>query len=253
MYKILQRIAVLGALAAAVGAGAQITETPVTVKPGRFLIEMDAITLSLDREPGYKYTAFGAATTFLTTGLTSKLDIQLGAEFFISRKFDMTGLTEKRSGIGDVYIRSKYRFYESNDTYTSVAVIPYVKIPTNSGGVGNDSVEGGVIVPFHTELAGGFAFAAMAELDFLRNDADDGYDSNWFASAYVSRSVLRLIGVYGEITISKSSGGSPWEGVMGAGATVTVSDNTWWDFAIYRGLNRGSMDWTHVIRFNYGF
>lgn len=247
------RLLGLGALLGATSLQAQITEWTTTVQPGHFLLEMDALSLAIDREPGLKYTAFGAASTFLTTGLTKNLDLQVGAEFYISQKFDAAGFTERQSGVGDVYIRTKYRFYESEDTYTAIAVLPYIKIPTNSGGVGNDAIEGGIIIPFQTQLTGGFDFAAMAELDFLRNDADDGYDGYWFASASLGRQFLRAVGVYGEATVAKSSGGTPWEGTIGAGATFTVSKFAWWDFAIYRGISDGASDWTHVLRFNYGF
>jgi hypothetical protein len=137
MYKFLHAVALL---ALAAGARGQVTESPVTVQPGHFLLEVDALSLTIDREPGLKYTAFGAASTFLTTGLTSRLDLQVGAEFYLSQKFDAAGFTERQSGVGDVYIRAKYRFYESEDSYTAVAVLPYVKLPTNSGGVGNDAV-----------------------------------------------------------------------------------------------------------------
>lgn len=253
MYKFLQPAVVLALVLAAGRAGGQITEVPETVQPGRFLLEVDALSLTIDREPGLKYTAFGAASTFLTTGVTSRLDVQLGAELYLTQKFDAAGFTERTSGIGDVYVRAKYRFYESNDTYTAVAVLPYVKIPTNSGGVGNDAVEGGVIVPFKTQLIGGFDFAAMTELAFLRNDNNDGYDSFWFASAYLHRQVLKAIGLYGEAAVAKSSGGAPWEGTVGFGATLAVSERTWWDFAVYRGISSGAADWNHVLRFNFGF
>lgn len=253
MFTIRYLAVLLPALAAAVAGRAQFTETPITVAPGRFLLEVDALSLSIDREPGLKYTAFGAATTFLSTGLTSRWDIQVGAEFFINQKFDAAGLTERQSGMGDLYFRTKWRFYESESTYTSIAVMPYVKIPTNTGGVGNDAVEGGLIIPLQSELVGGFHFTAMAELDFVRNDNDDGYDSNWFASASVSRQVLKLIGLYGEASVAKSTSGAPWEGTMGAGATLTVNEHAWWDYGIYRGISSGASDWTHVLRFNWGF
>lgn len=95
MYKILHAVALLALAAAARG---QVTETPVTVQPGHFLLEVDALSLTIDREPGLKYTAFGAASTFLTTGLTSRLDLQVGAEFYLSQKFDAAGFTERPSG-----------------------------------------------------------------------------------------------------------------------------------------------------------
>lgn len=232
---------------------AQITEWPTTVEPGRFLIEMDALTLTLDKGEGYKYTGFGAASTFLTTGLTHNWDVQVGAELFISQKLDASGLTERDSGIGDVYVRTKWRFYENTETGTAAAILPYVKIPTNSGGVGNESMEGGVIFPWTTGLPGGLNIAAMAELDFLRNDDDTGYDTYWYASASLSRPLTKLLGIYGEVALGKSSGAAEAEGLMGAGVTLTLSDNVWWDFAVYKGISSGAADSTQVLRFNYGF
>lgn len=232
---------------------AQITEWPTTVEPGRFLLEMDALSLTLDKEAGDKYTAFGAASTFLTTGLTANWDIQVGAELFISQKYESGGFTERDSGIGDIYVRTKYRFYEDPETGTAVALLPYVKIPTNTGGVGNDAVEGGFIVPWTTKLPGGFAVAAMAELDFLRNDDDDGYDTYWYFSGSLSRSLTRRVGLYGEVAVGKSSGASATEGIMGGGVTLALSDSTWWDFAFYKGISSGAADWNQVVRFNFGF
>ncbi|MFZ5494773.1 MAG: transporter [Verrucomicrobiota bacterium] len=232
---------------------AQLTEWPATVEPGRFLLEMDALSLTLDKDAGDKYTAFGAASTFLTTGLAHNWDIQVGAELFISQKYEAGGFSERNSGVGDVYVRTKYRFYENPETGTAVAILPYVKFPTNSGGVGNDATEGGVIVPWTTQLAGGFEVYAMAELDFLRNDADDGYDTYWYFSGTLRRDLTSAIGVYGELALGKSSGDSTTEGLMGVGVTLSVSDRTWWDFALYKGISRGAADWNQVVRFNFGF
>ncbi|HWA24485.1 MAG TPA: transporter [Lacunisphaera sp.] len=229
----------------------QITEWPTTVKPGRFLLEMDALTLSLDKDGDSKYTLFGAASTFLSTGLTENWDIQLGAELFFSQKVEISGFTERNSGVGNVYVRTKWRFYDQGST--AVAVIPYIKLPTSSAAFGNDSVEGGVVVPWSTTLPGEVTMYAMAELDFLRNDADTGYDTNWYASAALSRQFTKRIGLYGEATLGKSSGGGPAEGQLGWGALFYVSDTSWWDYAMYKGIAKGSADWTHVLRFNFGF
>ncbi len=254
MYYILRKAAGCLVLLVLAGVGrGQITEWPTTVAPGRFLLEMDALSLTFDREPGEKYTAVGAASTFLTTGLTHNWDIQVGAELFLSQKYESGGFSDRDSGIGDVYVRTKWRFYENAETGTEVAILPYVKIPTNSGDVGNDKVEGGLIVPWKTSIGGGFDLAAMAELDFLRNNADDGYDLYAYFSASLSRNLTSAVGVYAEAALGKSSGGSPVEGILGGGVTLALSENTWWDLGVYRGVSDGAADWNHVLRFNFGF
>lgn len=253
MYCLLRSGLVAAFLFTAIGVRAQITEHPSTVAPGSFLLEMDALSLTLDREGGGKYTGFAAGSVFLSTGLTHNWDVQVGAELFISQKFESGGFSERNSGIGDLYVRTKYRFYENTETGTMAAIMPYVKIPTNSGGVGNDSVEGGFIVPWSTELVGGFHFDAMAQLDFLRNDNDDGYDTYWYTSASLSRPITGALGLYAEAALGKSSGASETEGVMGAGVTLSLSERAWWDFAVYKGISRGAADWNHVVRFNLQF
>lgn len=254
MYRVLRHSLVLASLLLAAGwAGAQITEHPATVAPGSFLLEMDALSLTLDKEGGGKYTAFGAGSVFVSTGLTENWDVQVGAELFISQKFESGGFSERNSGIGDLYVRTKYRFYDDPETGTMIALLPYVRIPTNSGGVGNDAVEGGFIVPWSTKLAGGFHCDLMAELDFLRNDNDDGYDTFWYVSGSLARPLTGAVGVYAEFAVGKSSGASSSEGIMGAGVTLSVSEKAWWDFAVYKGLSRGAADWNHVVRFNIGF
>ena len=254
MYSLLRSLVLAAAgLLVAAGVRAQITEHPSTVAPGSFLLEMDALSLTLDKEGGGKYTAVGAGSVFLSTGLAQNWDVQVGAELFISQKFESGGFSERNTGVGDLYVRTKYRFYENTETGTMAAILPYVKIPTNSGGVGNDAIEGGIIVPWSTALLGGFHCDVMAELDFLRNDNDDGYDTYWYASASLSRSLTGALGLYGEVAVGKSSGASATEGIMGAGVTLALSENTWWDFAVYKGISRGAADWNHVIRFNFGF
>lgn len=229
----------------------QITEWPETVKPGRFLVEMDALSLSVDKEPGYKYTAFGAAKTFLTTGLADNWDIQVGAELFFSQKIETSGFTQRDSGIGNVYVRTKWRFYDEDGS--AVAIMPFIKLPTKSGGGGNDSTEGGVIVPWATVLPGAFKVRAMAELDFRRNNANDGYDTFWYASMAITRPLTKALGLYGEATLGKSTGGDAAEGLVGLGATLHVSEETWWDYAVYKGISKGGADWTQVLRLNWGF
>ncbi len=238
-------------LLAVISCEAQITEWPETVKPGRFLVKMDALSLTLDKQPGYKYTAFGAAKTFLSTGLADNWDIQVGAELFFTQKIETSGFTARNSGIGDVYVRTKWRFYDEGGS--AVAIMPFVKLPTNSGGVGNHSMEGGVIVPWATVLPGAFNVRAMAELDFKRNDADNGYDTFWYGSMAITRPLTKALGLYSEATLGKSSGGAPVKGLLGVGATLHVSEGTWWDYAMYKGISKGAADWTHVLRLNWGF
>lgn len=251
----LRLLALLVALAAAVSVPGQITESPFTVKPGRFLVEMDALSVSWDRDAagGGRTTAVAVASTLLTMGLHDRLDLQVGADLFLSQKVDQGGLRERDSGIGDVYLRAKLTVWGDEASGSGLAVLPYVRLPTGKSGLGSGSTEGGLIVPWVRSLAGGGNLQAMGQVDLIRNAADDGYDVFTFFSAAVDRPLTRAVGVYGEVTAGKGTGGDPWSSTVGIGATLALSERAWWDFAVYRGIARGAPDWNPVVRFNWGF
>lgn len=234
-----------------VRAVAQLTDIPATVAPGRFLIEADVLSFAVDREEGEKYSALAVGSVLVTTGLTERLDLQVGAELFLSQKYESGSFTERNSGFGDLYVRTKWRFHESETS--AAAVIPYLKIPSNTGDVGNRSVEGGVIVPFETKLTGGFLFNTQVGVDLLRNANDDGYDANWSGTVVLSRELTRRLSLYGEAILARSTGGGGTVGTMGGGLYFQVSDALAWDFAVYRGISRAATDWNPVVRCNLSF
>jgi hypothetical protein len=251
MYRILRRLVFLTLAAAAVaGLRAQSTDVPDTVAPGRFLIEVDAIDLSFDKNADFDYTAIGVGSVLVTTGVTANLDVQLGAQLFHTHRLEYDTFTDSDSGLGAVLVRSKWRFF-SNE-YTSIALLPYVRIPTDSDAPGTDKVEGGVLVPWSAWLPGGVEFVAQAGVDLARNEADDGYDMDFMASAYLYRSLPAGFGLYAEAMTWHTTGGEPSAGSLGAGVTLNTRFGDL-DYGIYKGLSDGAADWTHVLRYSIGF
>lgn len=235
--------------------GAQVTETPQTIQPGRFLVEMDAISLEIDRDASSykKYSAVGFATTILSVGLTRSVDLQAGFQFFLHAKYEHQGGTDTNSGLGDMTFRTKWTFWRNDEIEAAAAVIPYVKIPSNTGGVGNGALEGGIIVPWAMKVAG-IQTGAMVQWDMVRNDADNGYDSRWYGSAYAHRDFFKTLGFYGEVTVGLTSAGfSTFAGSLGGGATLRVSEHFMWDYGVSRGLGSRGTDWVQVLRFSWGF
>jgi hypothetical protein len=237
--------------AATAGLFAQFSEDPHTVAPGKFLLEMDALKLSVKHEDNFKYTALGLATATVTTGITASLDVQVLTQVYLSQQIETAGFTDRRSGIGDIEVRTKWKFYDEGGT--AVAVLPYIKFPTSSDGVGSDAVEGGIIVPWSTQLPTGFTIVAQGELAYLRNPSDTGYDTHVGFAGYVSHPIIGGLGAYAEAVTDKSAGGEPFVGYMGAGVTLAVGSHASWDYALYKGITDGADDWNTVLRFNYSF
>lgn len=252
----LRRVATWLALLGATASGliAQVTETPHTVAPGKLLVEMDGISLSMGRADAADntYSALAVASTIVSTGLTPDVDLQVGFDLFYRYKVKYRDRSESDSGFGDLTFRTKWTFWRNDEYGAAAAVIPYVKVPTSRDGVGGDGVEGGLIVPWAMSVGGGVTAGAMVQWDVVRNDADNGYDSRWFASGYIERPVAFGISVYGEALFEVASTGfSDWAGMIGGGAHWHWTEHIYFDYQLLRGLNSRASDWTHVLRVNW--
>jgi hypothetical protein len=242
-------------LLVAASAPAQITESPYTIKPGRFQLRFDAVELKINDEVDGSYSGLAAGRTLLTIGVTNTFDFQIGADLFVSRRYTIQGdLVEKDSGFGDLYGRFKWTVWRDDEVGAALALLPYAKIPTNSGGVGNDSIEGGLMVPVSWDLIGGFQGGAMFQWDLRRNDADNGYDSFWFISATARKQVFGALAFYGELTTSANSAGfNRWTGSFGGGATLRITSMLQLDYSIQRGIGSETDDWVQRLRVNWDF
>ena len=242
----------------AVSGRAQVTETPETVAPGHFLLRMNALSVAtnIHDSAGGTSSAVALATTFITTGLTESVDVQVGADIFVSQKYEQGAFTNRSSGFGDLYLRTKWTFWR--DGPAAAALMPYVRLPTDTGVLGKHATQGGIIVPWAISLPSGGEFRAMARVDLLRNAADNGYGGFWSGSAAFAQPLTSLFKLYGEATVGKSTNGlagpgTPWAGTIGGGLQVHLATLYWWDFAVYRGFTRGAPDWNPVVRVNWGF
>ena len=234
----------------------QVTETPDTIAPGKFFVRMDAISLAFNRDDSgpNKFSALGLATTILSTGITKDVDAQIGLQFLLRQTYEFRGASARRSGLGDVTLRTKWTYWRNAQLGAAAAVIPYVKVPTSTGGVGNDRAEGGVIFPWAMSLGAGTVAGAMASWDVLRNDANNGYDSRWFTSGFVRQHIFGPLGVYAEATLGVSSStSSSFAGGLGAGATWDVSKTLQFDYGVSRGLGNRATDWLNALRVRWSF
>jgi len=234
----------------------QVTETPQPVEPGSFLLEVDALTVRRDRADtsGASFRGIGVLSTLASAGITRDVDLQIGVDVFQRFTVGLGGVDQTDSGFGDLYFRTKWRFWQDAASGQSAAVIPYVKIPSNTGGVGNNAVEGGLIVPWEKTWSGGATLGAMASWDVVRNPDNSGYDSWWTVSACAHQPLTSRLGLYAESIFTVTSASSSLTSLsVGAGAVFSVTKSVSLDYELQRGIGRAATDWTHTLRFNWGW
>jgi Putative MetA-pathway of phenol degradation len=232
------------------------TESPYTVDAGHFQLEMDFFNYTDSRLWGSDETevrAWNVAPFNLKVGLLSNLDLQIVYDSYLDVETTeelvdpATGravtTTRRRRGGGDLTIRTKLNFWGNDGGPTAFGVMPFVKIPTNTAGLGNDSVEGGVILPLAVELPHDFSFGTMFEYDVVRNDTDDGYDSLLIWSATVEHSIVGDLNGYVEFYSEiGTADDSDWVATVDAGLTYRIGDNVQLDCGCNFGVTDAADD-----------
>lgn len=225
-----------------------VTESPYTVDAGWGQLEMDLFAYTRDREKlagaDTKVSALALANINLKFGLTSNIDLQTVFEpYTVIHVHDrISGTREKISGFGDITSRLKINFRGNDGGDTAFGIMPFVKWPTNQHGLGNDSVEGGLIVPVAFNLGGGWDMGAMTEFDVVRNEADTGYAVDWTNSVTFSHDLAGKLGGYAELATTLTRGRDLAS--FDCGLTYGASRHLQFDAGVNLGLTRATEDLT---------
>ena len=122
-----------------------VTESPITLDAGAYGLEVSLFDWRRN-EAGDE--AFTYLSTNFKIGLTNDIDIQFVFDAYSEEEPSTSGGLE---GFSDLQIRLKYNLWGNDEEGTAFALFPYVKIPTGTE-LSNDEWEGGLILPFGTQL-----------------------------------------------------------------------------------------------------
>lgn len=211
------------------------TESPITVDAGAIQLEMSFF----DYTRNGRAESFALAPVNLKFGLLDDMDVQL---VLVPYAHDDDGV-RVGEGFGDTQVRLKMNFWGNDGGRTAFAIMPFVKVPTATGGLGNDHVEGGVIFPFSVEVREGVGLGLMFETDFVYDDAQGNYDTEFITTGVVGVDMTDKIGVYVEgIGITSTDSGTDFRSILGLGATYRVSSNMVFDVGVNLGVGGDAED-----------
>lgn len=231
------------------------TESPYTVDAGHFQVEMDIFNYTYDRydadlESDTRSETWNVAPFNLKMGLLNNVDLQVIFDSFIHQSTDdlTAGESDHTSGIGDLTTRLKINLWGNDGGPTALALMPFVKIPTNSAQLGNTSVEGGLIVPLAVELPAGWGMGLMTELDFLKSDIKSGYDTAFIHSITFSHDIVGNLAGYLEFFSSVSTQQeSDWVGTVDVGLTYALTKDVQLDCGCNFGVTRAADDFNPFV------
>jgi hypothetical protein len=209
------------------------TESPYSLDAGHWQMEMEIAAWTRD---GGKTSELSLGELNLKYGLSASSDVQFVLPFF-------TRVTDVAEGFGDIEIRLKYNLWGNDEGSDALAIMPYVKLPTAHGDLGNGDLEGGLIIPYGFEGPAGWSFAVMGEVDLVSDEDGDGYQAWGLVSATASHDLTERVGSFWEIVGAFTpESGSEHEAYFNTGVTWACADRVQLDGGVRVGLTDNSAD-----------
>jgi Putative MetA-pathway of phenol degradation len=155
------------------------TENPFTIDAGRFSVEADLFvyTQNIDRASDTLTESASYLVPNLKVGLTNNIDLQVSAGLFNVVKTKVGNQpTQTLSGFGDTTVKLKVNLWGNDGGKTAFGIVPFMKIPTNQNGIGNDSIEGGLILPLAINLSDTWDVGLQTEFDLTKDSSNTKYN-----------------------------------------------------------------------------
>jgi len=212
------------------------TESPYTVDAGVVQLEMSFF----DYAKNGGEDVWTIAPFNLKLGLTHTMDLQLVLDPYVS--VDREGASDD-DGLGDTQIRLKINLWGNDREGDALAFMPYIKLPTAADDIGNDKVEGGLIFPYATDLAEGVGLGLMFETDFVYDEQDDAYDTEFVFTGVLGFEVTEEIGWFAElIGVLTTDADAENRALFGTGLTCALREDVVLDAGVNIGLTGDADD-----------
>jgi len=212
-----------------------------TVPAGRVQLEIAAVDWSLTSSGGSRQELVSVGGSYVKLGLTDGSDLEIG----LSPRTTLTsrGVAGRRaSGIGDTVIRYKRRL--GGEARVQVALVPFLKLPTASRGLGNGAVEGGLVLPVSFTPAGSVTITLDPEIDILADSAGERRHLALANVVNVSAPVARRVTFSAELwsNLNLEPGGTIEQASADAALAVSVSNDVQLDVGANVGLTSATAD-----------
>ncbi len=233
------------------------TDSVFTLDPGRFQIETSLLSYTHNNDDGVKTTTFAPlSTTTLRLGLTDRIDAEVIFDAYRNLRVEdsAAGADRHFDGFGDTVLRAKYNFFGNDGSKYALAILPYVKIPTNGGNLANDDVEGGIELPFNVNLDQGYSISGMTVVAVLKDSDDRGYSPSYINAIVLGKSFTDTLSAYTEFYTQRyTDENARWANSLDFGVVYAVNDRLHVDTGVNFGVSDASDDVNLFVGAAYRF
>ncbi|MBU6154492.1 MAG: transporter [Bdellovibrionales bacterium] len=220
------------------------TESAYSVDAGHFQFESDILIFSSEKttDNGADVSAksFAVMATNLKLGLTNSIDFQAIITPYATATENVTGgSSEELGGFGDTTLRLKVNLFGNDGGAAALAIMPFITLPTNSGGLGHKMMEGGLIVPIAASLPADWKLGSILQWNRAKNRRDDGFHHEWISTLTLGHDLFGDLAGYAEFwNLASTEPGSAWAVTVDFGLTYMIMKNVQLD----AGMNVGVTD-----------
>jgi hypothetical protein len=214
------------------------TESPYSVDAGHFQAELSFVEYGRD---GGGTESWDVLPINLKLGVLNNVDVQ----FVLAPYTDVSADDEPHAGgFGDAQLRVKVNLIGNDGGDVSLAVMPFVQFPTGESDLTAGHAEYGIIVPCLFAIDDQTALTLMVEADFLRDEENDGWDTEILHTVSIGRGLTDTIGAYVEYigVLPLGGGDADYQLTLGTGATYAVNDDVQLDAGVNIGLTDNAED-----------
>ncbi|MEO6003034.1 MAG: transporter [Opitutus sp.] len=217
------------------------TESPYTVDVGHFQIESDFVSHVDDREAGEHVRQTKVAAFNVRMGVTRTTELGLFITPWTTRTESGPSLASRRtSGFGDLGLRAKFNLWGNDDGESAGGFIIDLSLPTADRGLGSDTVEGTLLIPFDFQLGGGWGLGAMSGVNVRGRPSGSGHRPVLITTATLSHDIAGQVGAYAEITSEVGDGSAVT--AFDVGLTWAINSNLQLDVGANIGLSTAATD-----------
>ncbi|MBA2918582.1 transporter [Sphingomonas sp. MAH-20] len=218
---------------------------PCIVDAGHVLVELGAADWTLERHGRERVDTLVSGDLAVRVGLAERMEVQLGwTAYGHVRNRDASGRVTRRSGTGDVALGFKYGLVRPDGEGISIALQPYVTLPTGGEAIGAGTWGAGVLVPLSFDLGHDVALVATPEASAAPDADGSGRHLAWGSAIGIEMPVATAWAISAELqAIRDDDPAGPRTLALGAVSLAwQPGANTQLDIGVVTGLNRASPD-----------
>ncbi|MEC3912299.1 transporter [Sphingobium sp. CR2-8] len=217
-----------------------------TVDKGRAVLEVGLGDWTRERDALSRTDAVEAGNALLRLGLGDHLEAQIGwtAYGHVRTRDRVAGAVDRDDGVGDIRLAVRRNLHNPDGSGFSIAVMPYVSLPTGGSAIGDGDWGAGLIMPVSFELGSGLTLELTPEVDAAVDEDRSGRHLAYGSVAGLGFSLSDSLSGTIEASIMRDNDpvGHDTQALAGLSFAWQPSTDMQLDVGVNAGLNGDSPD-----------